>query len=202
MSTELHLVSICTRGMCVYISSNIFFFISLGFEIILIQNTLFHQLLYWKDIKWLFKWIVHCLWLGRRSKEGQWSTSAESSWIKALFTAPHELHKHQRSPLKKKTPRSFCLFSGSGWSPLLQPTASSSCGLPLRQTNRQTCTYTALCPLQPLCRLVRADLCYCSHTQQVTAHPPVTAPQTHTLQPLDLAPIGAPRTPYTHMHTE
>lgn len=39
------------KGMLVHMSGNVFFFIGLGLEIILIQDTLFHQLFLWKDIK-------------------------------------------------------------------------------------------------------------------------------------------------------
>lgn len=68
-----------------------------------------------------------------------------------LFTAPHELHKHQVSPLETSRPHSLsgcCLDQVR--SPLLPPTVSSSCGLLLRQTNRQTYTHMALWPLHPL----------------------------------------------------
>lgn len=77
------------RGMFVYISGNIFSFISLGFQIILMQNTLFHQVLYWKDIMWPFKWNIHCLWWGGKSEEGQWNNLAESPWVMTLFTDPY-----------------------------------------------------------------------------------------------------------------
>lgn len=175
------------KGMLVHISGNIFSFISLWFEMILMQNILFHQLLYWKDVKWPFKWNVHCLWFGEKSEEGQQNALAESPWVMTLFTAP----------------MSYTIIKSHLWrpaDPTVKVAASSSSQLlwsPLRQTGRHAHTQLSghFTPLQ----VSLGDLRYCSCAHSVAAHSPVTdTADTQTLQPVGWLPLVHPE---PHIHT-